>query len=243
VDQPSAYERTLFRELLVWVIDRADRHWRKSDDRQLLALRDYLVENYPPCNEATLSGLLPRSKPIRQLDLLGHRYFVIMEPLTSRPIVPVASVSFDFTGQEPELRLRIGLFLHDNSQAPLALCSTGYRYETPESVAGAHSFFHAQPIRSFHQGGDFPLPNVAPWLPLAEPTFPLDARNMVGLIVCVLISLYGMTYLLELSRGGLLGRVRKFVEQSSYPLPVSAADGTVATAAEAPPRGRSQRRH
>ena len=221
MDHPDDFQRGILRELLRWIVDRADRRWRAVGDPELSALYESLITKYPPLNEAVFSRLLPTKKPMGTFDLLRHRYFIIMEPLTKRSIVPVASIAFDFEAASPAMGLRVGLFFFDQSGQAGLLCSAGYRFETPSGSTGIHAFFHAQPIRAFHQSGAFPLPMVASWLPLTDPTFPLDARNVVGLVVCLLISLYGASFLSELARAGLLSDIRRYIKESAYPLPLA----------------------
>ena len=69
--------------------------------------------------------------------------------------------------------------------------SLGYRFESPEGKnnqnAGVHHYYHIQMIQ--------PPTCRIDWLPETQPAFPLDADNPVKLLLCVLVSLYGLDYL------------------------------------------------
>ena len=70
----------------------------------------------------------------------------------------------------------------------------GFRYETP-GEDNIHDYYHAQPCRSM---GDMDSPIVQA-LPISErnPTFPLAAKSALELLLCLVVSLYGMNVLIE----------------------------------------------
>jgi len=71
----------------------------------------------------------------------------------------------------------------------------GYRFETPEQ-GDNHNFYHAQPCRSMGAKDD----PVEHGLPISErdPTWPLAAANALELLLCLVMSLYGMSGLARL---------------------------------------------
>lgn len=71
----------------------------------------------------------------------------------------------------------------------------GFRYETPE-IGGNHHYYHAQPCRSM--GCD--RSPVRDSLPISNryPTFPLLATSSLELLLCLVISIYGISGLSKL---------------------------------------------
>jgi hypothetical protein len=80
----------------------------------------------------------------------------------------------------------MGLFLVDARDESVA--SVGYRFESPDNP-GEHRFFHLQHIVELGNGVHrLPTP---PWMPQSKLAVPLDVRTDVGLLLCLLASLYG----------------------------------------------------
>jgi hypothetical protein len=61
-----------------------------------------------------------------------------------------------------------------------------------DDAIGIHHYYHVQIIQ--------PPTSRLNWLPDAQPAFPLDADNPVKLLLCVLVSLYGLAYLGKIIR-------------------------------------------
>ncbi len=71
----------------------------------------------------------------------------------------------------------------------------GFRYETPEEGEN-HDYCHAQPCRSMGARDD-PIMHALP-LSTRYPTFPLAAESSLELLLCLIVSLYGMNGLSEI---------------------------------------------
>ena len=86
--------------------------------------------------------------------------------------------------------------LDDNS----ALQALAIRFETdeggrkPEEKIGAHDFCHAQLCNGINGRTQGSTPT---WLPDSQPSFPLDADDQVGLVICMLTALYGGAHVLR----------------------------------------------
>jgi hypothetical protein len=144
-------------------------------------------------------------------DISEQKLFVHLECVRREgPILPVLSVAYNFTSEV--LRLRVGLFfLRNDGSGNQQLCAIGYRFETPESLAhtsesdingstmhGTHDYHHAQPITSLLPRGDGRLPDPgARWLPTSQPAFPLEAQDMIQLVACTLVAIYGRQYVMS----------------------------------------------
>lgn len=71
----------------------------------------------------------------------------------------------------------------------------GFRYETPE-MGDNHHYYHAQPCRSM----GYDRSPVRGSLPISDryPTFPLLAKSSLELLLCLVISIYGISGLRKL---------------------------------------------
>ncbi len=64
----------------------------------------------------------------------------------------------------------------------------GYRFESPD-IGGEHAFFHLQQIIELGNGTHaLPTPQ---WIPQYKLAVPLDVKSDVGLLLCMLASIYG----------------------------------------------------
>ena len=77
------------------------------------------------------------------------------------------------------------------------LQSLAIRFETDEGYPGVgyspglHDFCHAQLCNDINRH----VKDVTPqWVPDSQPSIPLDAEDQIGLVLCMLTSLYGGTY-------------------------------------------------
>lgn len=139
-------------------------------------------------NDKELETLIPSSDGNKRLTGKFERKCIFLEPTNHGAILfPMLSLSYDFSRSIPIIRLRLGLFLDHKSQVK----GMGYRLESPEGV-GRHHYYHVQLIRGFEAGEHFPPSETTEWLPDNEPTFPLDAEDSVDLLLCMILSIYGL---------------------------------------------------
>ena len=119
------------------------------------------------------------------------------------PFVPILSLYCKFNSSLSIAKLRTMLVCVDeNHEKPYGI---GFRMETQENViqngnetddGGVHDFHHAQLIRAFNQRKlDKKLQIDSPsWLPESQPSFPLPADCPEKLLICLILTLYGMKY-------------------------------------------------
>ena len=154
----------------------------------LAALRDQVFERYmpSPVDARTLNGLLRNSV---DLGLRDQGRFLFLEPVVDEMILPLLTLhtSDDWV----HFRAYVLLAMLDDSEEFRAIV---IRFETDEGALqadgeiGSHDFCHAQLCRSI---GNVRSASTASWLPESQPSFPLDADDQIGLVLCMLISLYG----------------------------------------------------
>ena len=169
----------------------------RGEHDELVALREMIIrhlEAFPVPDEATRTLLQPKG-------MIGPVFL----PATARSTVPVLNAEWDELAPHDKLRLRVGLFVRAADGSPAA---TGYRFETPEAdAAHDHHLHHVQPIAALSGPSGRRLPGLGLGGREQEPTFPLPAQDATGLVVCLLIALYGRTAAEEMS--GQLGHVLK----------------------------------
>lgn len=113
-------------------------------------------------------------------------------PVVQTPVLfPILSLRYDFGRENASLQAGVFVEKGTSKRKPAAF---GYRYEQPEGEGGRHAYWHAQPIHEFrlHDGTHRKLPTKDGWKPADTPAFPLDAETPLDLLVCLMISLYGL---------------------------------------------------
>lgn len=159
-------------------------HEKVSDLLDYVSTRFVRIEN-----ERALEWLLPANNRL-QVNF-GNRYIFLKPVERGRVMLPIIWMKCDFTYQQvPKISLKLCLFLFDETKKIKALA---YRFETPEGEGtGTHDYYHAQLITSFVSGNGVWCPNCRKWLPETQPAFAIDAQDPVTLLICLLVSLYGI---------------------------------------------------
>lgn len=166
-------------------------HKRSSGDLAILAERVY--EKYRPhyVDGQALRGVLSKGS---ELELRDQGRFIYLEPVGDKGILPF--LTLDTSSKWVNFRAYVLLTMLDSSNELQALAM---RFETNEGssangVIGSHDFCHAQLCRSINDSTRATTPS---WLPESQPSVPLDAEDQIGLVLCMLTSLYGGRYVVE----------------------------------------------
>jgi hypothetical protein len=197
----------LFRELLLLLAEH-NTYWKNPRGDKLTKIYQGLMSQYVVVgNERELRSLLPSEERVRS-DFSHSRRFIYLDPTEKGvPLVPLLSPKCDFGRSIPEIRLRLGLYLLDENQLIRAI---GLRFESPEGP-GYHHYYHAQLIKGFKKDELFYQqkgandaqqnfdPACPPWLPVTQPALPLGIDSPVKLLLSLLVSLYGVSYVSALS--------------------------------------------
>lgn len=119
--------------------------------------------------------------------------------------LPLATLQYDFDAEPPTMDLQIASLMVDDGPDGTAI-SYGYRYETPEARGAEgktsnHGYFHAQPLREVRTAkrGAMRLPGCPAAFPDDAPTFPLDCDDPLGLLLCAVVSIYGVREFAEIN--------------------------------------------
>ncbi len=137
----------------------------------------------------------------KEVDMMERNMFLYLEPTKSKSILPLVTIQSSNKWCHFRIYALLTMLDRDSNLQSLAI-----RYETDEgdgqigSATGAHDFCHAQLCR--YITGKVPASTPA-WLPESQPSFPLDAEDQIGLVVCMLTSIYGGAHVLrKLSASG-----------------------------------------
>ena len=147
-----------------------------------------VARSYRPVRERELTGILKNPNGFNTTRTNSFVYAPQIKRGTPM-LWPVMAFS---AGQGfADLRIRVALF---HNQSPKAAGSddtaVAYRFEPPEGDKGTHCYYHVQPISRWDNDESAQLPVAQP-LNESHPAFPLRARDSVGLLGEVLVSLYG----------------------------------------------------
>jgi hypothetical protein len=143
-----------------------------------------------PISEIEVEGLFSSSSV--EVRLSDRKSVLYLPPMEEEPdFLPVLSLECKLDDENDVIKLRLMLVHCDMSEGkPHGI---GFRIEPGRSI---HGFYHTQLIRNLE--GAAALENPPTECPLRfpekQPCFPLKADNSVTLVLCVLISLYGMGY-------------------------------------------------
>ncbi len=154
-----------------------------------------------PINDKALEGLLSRSPYAGEVHCQGTWLFLPV-PRKGSLRLPILNVIYDYAKNPAEIRMQAAIFYSANDET-LAM---GWRFESPECSGeqgeqSSHGFYHAQPSHSLRTGSRaYDLPIADSRTPDGLPTFPLDAADEVDLLVCLLLSIYGLKEASELVR-------------------------------------------
>jgi hypothetical protein len=182
------------RQTLVWLakqeaIQQQDYGLRDRECHEQIRSR----HNFQPINERTLEALFAHAPHAGDLHCWGTWLF-LPAPRRGPLRIPLLNVIYDYSRTPPAVSMQAAFFYPDDEGSLAA----GWRFESPERQGEAgeestHGYYHVQPghrLRTLR--GDYPLPVAVGAGPEGQPTFPLDAENEVDLLICLLLSIYGL---------------------------------------------------
>ena len=164
------------------------------DDGPLATLRDEMYRIYRPgyVNPQGLHKLLNRNPDI---GMRNEHLFLFLEPIEDKNILPL--LTLESSSEWIHFRIYVLLTMLDECAALQAMA---IRFETdegvpqPDGTPGSHDFCHAQLCRCINGNT---LATTPSWIPESQPSIPLDADDQVGLVLCMLTSLYGARHVLK----------------------------------------------
>lgn len=161
--------------------------WKLNEEA--LSTFSWLRGPWRPIGESEIDALFADSRELKA-DF-PKRAVLYLPPLQrEREFLPVLSLCCDLSDAKTDFKVRVMLVRGFQGLKPYGV---GFRLETPHGE-GRHDYYHAQPVRDL---GWPPAVECPSWFPVKEPSFPLLARSPVGLMLCLLLSLYGLKYCWE----------------------------------------------
>ena len=192
----------VFREILLHLFDRHASDVGRDGLVYEQEIADVFTVLYRSLNRSEeLEQLLPNTGS-RVKGNFGNRLLCLPVPGHGSVGYPVLSISYNFGCSIPEVSLRIGFLKKCGNEVK----GYGYRLDPPHGQGregGIHHFYHQQVIHSL---ADMTLPKAdeLSWISETEPSFPLDAKDCIELLLCLIAALYGRietnTFVLGLNR-------------------------------------------
>ena len=124
----------------------------------------------------------------RRGQFCDNEAIYIRPPAKEDSTVAAIWCRWNFEAETPKCGFYFGTWRHDGPNGG-HIAFVGFRYETPEE-GDNHNYYHAQPCRSM---GVDDMPAI-PALPISDrnPTWPLAAESALELLLCLVVSVYGM---------------------------------------------------
>ena len=124
------------------------------------------------------------------LELRDKDHYFVLEPPEDERFLPFVTLHGNADWAPFRVYVLLASFDKDSEIQGVA-----FRYETDEGDGnGKHDFCHAQICRSIKPGGNVVTPF---WMLESDPAMPLDADNQMGLVLCMLTSIYGRRNVLK----------------------------------------------
>lgn len=171
------------------VLCRQQRHWsrpqpKQKPPRRALEVWEVLKDQWIPIGEEELEYAFMRGN-VDTVNFSALRRVLYLPPLPhhDNDCVPVLSL---VCGRRNADELKLSFMLVRDDETEKGLVGIGFRME---KGTGEHSFYHAQLIRSLHGNDIVECPR---WLPETQPSIPLYAISSATLLLCTLLSIYGL---------------------------------------------------
>lgn len=186
-------EFKLFKQVLVALCKNYRGHAGAGLSEELSRNLNFWQGIWSPLDKNKILSLTIRAR--HSLDSLQNAsaQFLYLKPFQSRGknVVPVMTFMCRIKNGIVEASIRLVLIFEvENGYKAM-----GYRYETGN---GKHAYCHVQHITEIDHAHKLPTED---WIHEEVPAIPIDAGGPVGLLMCILGSLYGKDYVEELTLG------------------------------------------
>lgn len=187
--------------------------WAISDQTRE-TLSHLMRHNWIPITEKEIENLFSDSKSV-EMRLSDRKEVLYLPRMEEEPsFLPVLSLECKLDDENDVMKLRL-MLVHcsGNEGKPHGI---GFRMEEGESI---HGFYHAQLIKNLEGAADVEgTPVECPLrFPETQPSIPLRAKNAITLVLCLLISLYGIEYCWTLASEHQLSELTSYLEYFGIP--------------------------
>lgn len=175
-------ELSVFRALVLWMHDNNENPAENTNSTAQEIWNNHLNQfgNWMNGSSTTVESSLPTEDKVNT-SFPNASYLYLAPIISDQIMVPRIRISCDFGRLKPSVRCSVEIFTLDNKEEEIKIKVFKYRFETPEGP-GIHNYYHIQNIKTKDIG----------WIPTGQPAFPMDANNSVQLLICLLLSLYGL---------------------------------------------------
>lgn len=146
-----------------------------------------LIKYFFPLSEEEAEAFFLDSKSVN-FNLSEERKAIYLSPISNQPrFVPVISLECDLNDAISNIKIRTMLIQKRNN----VLKGIGFRFEKGDNT---HNYHHVQLIQELQgvKHTSNPIVERLDWLPESEPAIPIKADNPITLLLCSLISIYGL---------------------------------------------------
>jgi hypothetical protein len=183
--------------LLTWLADEGRARRAGTQSSAVIATQSDMAVVYPQISDAILPRLLNSRRQSLDLKQWGWIYGPEAFFRDGLPeLVPAVTLRWSWTGAVPNVHILVALLIAGNTAAT-GLDATAYRFESGHSGT-THDFDHVQPTLKMTTQAIDNLPGTRSPLNQTIPAFPLDSIGPVGIIICLLLSLYGRHRILRM---------------------------------------------
>ena len=158
-----------------------------------LHCREWADDEFPAISEQIIRQNIELQPDVGDIHYGLNQWIFLPAPHDGPLRIPIINFLRDYP--KSHFSFQMGVFYPDPAgkleNPPLG---RAWRFEAPEGPDSIHGFFHAQPGHALRtlQAGDVPMRSADTEIPQGQPTFPLDAADEVDLLVCLLLSVYGL---------------------------------------------------
>jgi len=174
----------------------------------------YLIgHGWNPITEKEIESLFSDSGV--EVRLSDRKSVLYLPPMKEESnFLPVLSLECKLDDENDVMKLRL-MLVHcsGNGEKPHGI---GFRIEEGKDV---HGFYHAQLIKNLEgaAGGESPPIECPLRFPEKQPCLPLNAENSVTLVLCLLISLYGIRYCWNLINNHQISELTSYLKYFGEP--------------------------
>jgi len=155
--------------------------------------RDKIMEDVIPIGRGDFNKVIYQK--IRKRLVLDNPLF--LPPLDEDDeFVPALTMDWKLNSEWPDISLKVEMYRHFKEGEFLVLKSLGFRFEQ-EKPNTKHCYIHVQINKE--RATNNPLLGCPIWIPGHIPCIPIIARCPVSLILCLLVSFYGIDITRELN--------------------------------------------
>jgi len=159
---------------------------RKKEKEHLEAIDNHelLIGMYPPISKGRLNKIAHERTREPQMQITRPFYLPPLEGENSE-FVPILNIECDM--RRGNISYRLGMIKYIHTSKKKRARGFGFRFEC-EHITSKHGYPH---VRITTHPLTIPIQKCPSWIPQHIPCLPMPATNVVTLLLCIIVSLYG----------------------------------------------------